>query len=75
VDQLMRTAQRLSPALEKTFDALRVVLVIEWFEVPHAHIHLVPMTQWVTLKDSKRETISSEELQKIHEKIENTMSE
>jgi histidine triad (HIT) family protein len=29
VDQLMRTAQRLSPALEKTFDALRVVLVIE----------------------------------------------
>ncbi|WP_371375640.1 HIT family protein [Thalassotalea aquiviva] len=40
---LMNVSQRVSKAIKKAFPAKRVGLFIAGLEVPHTHIHLVPM--------------------------------
>lgn len=71
INQLMSTAKRLSPVIEKACDAIRVALIIEWIEIPHAHIHLIPLKQWETLDGSKKMKISTKELQKTQNRINN----
>jgi histidine triad (HIT) family protein len=38
-------AKRIAKALKKSVDCRRVGLIVAGFEVPHAHIHLVPIQQ------------------------------
>lgn len=41
---LMAFARRVARALEKTVDCKRVGVAVMGLEVPHAHIHLIPIT-------------------------------
>ena len=36
-------AQRIGLAIERAFDAPRIGVMVEGFEVPHLHLHLVPL--------------------------------
>lgn len=40
--RMMRVAQIIGKAQEKAFDVDRAVVAILGFEVPHAHVHVVP---------------------------------
>jgi histidine triad (HIT) family protein len=40
---LTGVAQRLGQALHRAYDATKVALVLAGLEVPHVHVHLVPM--------------------------------
>ena len=40
--ELQRTAKNIASVLERTFQPLRVCLVIEGFDVPHVHVKLFP---------------------------------
>jgi histidine triad (HIT) family protein len=42
---LFKVAKRISKALDVTYNALRTCLLVEGFEVPHAHIKLYPVTR------------------------------
>ncbi len=42
LDHLMRVAQILGKAQEQAFDVPRSAVIIAGFEVPHAHIHVIP---------------------------------
>lgn len=41
--ELMKFAQSVSIALEEVVDCNRVGVVVAGLEVPHAHVHLIPM--------------------------------
>lgn len=41
---LMAFARRVARALEKSIDCKRVGVAVMGLEVPHAHIHLIPIT-------------------------------
>jgi len=41
--ELMKLSKKIAIALEKTIPCLRVGMAIVGLEVPHAHIHLVPL--------------------------------
>ncbi len=41
---LLPFAKRVVPALEKVTGCLRVGVMVAGLEVPHTHVHLVPMT-------------------------------
>ncbi len=41
----LEVARRISKALDVTYSTLRTCLLIEGFEVPHAHIKLYPVTR------------------------------
>jgi histidine triad (HIT) family protein len=67
--QLMQTAQYISIVLEKAFHAERVALLIEWLEVPHTHLHLIPLPAWKWLAQSQKSSPTNETLKNTAEKI------
>ena len=58
-------AQRVAKALEKAVPCIRVGLMVAGFEVPHAHLHLVPLQSEGDLSFSKAKPASKEELQTV----------
>jgi len=42
---LMRFAQRIAPAIKQAIPCKRIGVSVIGLEVPHAHVHLVPMNQ------------------------------
>ena len=63
-------AKRVATALKKAFPCKKVAQVVLGLEVPHAHIHLIPMNSEADV-DFRREKLklSSEEMTAIAEKI------
>ena len=58
-------AQRVAKALEEAVPCIRVGLMVAGFEVPHAHLHLVPLQSEGDLSFSKAKPASKEELQTV----------
>lgn len=70
LQSLIRFAKPIAHALDKTFSPLRTGLIVEGLEVPHAHIHLIPVykkTQDFSL--GKKTDFSKEEMEEIAEAI------
>lgn len=65
-------AKRVAAALKKAFPCKKVAQVVLGLEVPHAHIHLIPMNSEADV-DFRREKLklSSEEMVSIAEAIRN----
>ena len=63
-------AKQVAVALKKAFPCKKVAQVVLGLEVPHAHIHLIPMNSEADV-DFRREKLklSSEEMTAIAEKI------
>ncbi len=63
-------AQPIAKAIEKAFDCKRCGLSVIGLEVPHAHLHLVPINQADDLNFTRPKlTISPEELLAIQQAI------
>ncbi|MEY2641106.1 MAG: hypothetical protein RL150_499 [Candidatus Parcubacteria bacterium] len=60
-NHLLSVAKKIAGALDATLKPLRTCLVIEGFEVPHAHIKLYPVTE-PTLTLSGGQLASDEQL-------------
>jgi histidine triad (HIT) family protein len=59
---LMRVAQTIGQAQMEAFRPTRVGLIIAGMEVPHTHLHVVPIDQEADLDFSHAGTASAEEL-------------
>ena len=68
-------AKQVAVALKKAFPCKKVAQVVLGLEVPHAHIHLIPMNSESDV-DFRKEKLQlpSEEMQQIAEKIYTAMS-
>ncbi|MEM6963390.1 MAG: HIT family protein [Bacteroidota bacterium] len=64
---LMKFSKRVAAAVEKAIDCKRIGVLVEGLEVPHAHVHLIPIVS--NLIPKKRPRVSQEELAKTAEKI------
>jgi histidine triad (HIT) family protein len=63
-------AKRVAKAIDKTIDCKRVGVVVLGLEVPHAHIHLVPLNDESDACFSKPKLkLTEEEFKEIAEKI------
>jgi histidine triad (HIT) family protein len=69
LEEMLPFAQRISKALAQSVSCRRVGLMVAGFEVPHAHLHLVPIQQEGDLSFSKAKPASREELATVGEKI------
>ena len=62
--ELMRFTRKVAKALEDTIPCLRVGMAVVGLEVPHAHIHLIPLHHADDINFSKPKlTFSEEEFQ------------
>ena len=63
-------AKQVAVALKKVFPCKKVAQVVLGLEVPHAHIHLIPMNSEGDVDFRKEKLhLSSEEMQQIADKI------
>jgi histidine triad (HIT) family protein len=66
---LMAFAKSLEPAIRKAVPCKRVGVAVIGLEVPHAHVHLIPMNSMNDMNFNSKIKISQEELAEIAEKI------
>ncbi|MFN8431015.1 MAG: HIT family protein [Spirosomataceae bacterium] len=66
---LMAFAKSLEPAIRKAVPCKRVGVAVIGLEVPHAHVHLIPMNSMADMNFNAKIIISHEELAEIASKI------
>lgn len=70
---MMVFAKKVAKAIEKCIPCLRIGVAVIGLEVPHTHIHLVPLNEENDLNFRKeRPKLSKEEMQEIADKIAET---
>ncbi len=62
---LQRFAQRVAIALKKAVPCVKVGMAVLGLEVPHAHIHLVPMQSEADMDFRHKTTLPAEQMQAI----------
>ena len=68
--EMMVFAKKVATAIQKNVECLRIGVAVIGLEVPHTHIHLVPMKEENDLNFRKeRPKVSQEEMQNIADKI------
>ncbi|REA62487.1 HIT family protein [Dyadobacter luteus] len=71
--RLLLFARSIVPALEKTVPCKRVGVSVIGLEVPHAHVHLLPLNSMADADFTKKIEITQEELAELAEKIRSNM--
>jgi histidine triad (HIT) family protein len=67
---LMKFAQRIAPAIKKAISCKRIGVAVIGLEVPHAHVHLVPLNRMLDINFSQEKLkLSQESLAKTAELI------
>jgi histidine triad (HIT) family protein len=68
--QLLVFAKPIAHAIEKAFDCNRCGITVMGLEVPHAHLHLVPINSAADLNFTKHKSrATAEELKAAQEKL------
>ena len=66
---LMKYAYKIAKAVEKSIPCERVGMTVIGLEVPHVHIHLIPLHSMADATFSKKEKLNSDEFKKIAKEI------
>ena len=69
LSKILLFSKPLVKAIEKAIPCLRVGSLIAGLEVPHAHLHLVPIQSMQEFSFNYAKPMSTKELEKIHQKI------
>ena len=67
--ELMRFSRKVAIALEKAVSCKRVGMAVVGLEVPHVHVHLIPLNAMSDMDFSRSLSFSEEEFQQIAEDI------
>lgn len=74
LSKIMVFAKKVAKAIEKSVDCKRIGVTVIGLEVPHTHIHLIPIDDEKDLAFSnKRISLTSEEFEELKEKIKSNM--
>jgi histidine triad (HIT) family protein len=67
---VFQLAQRVAKAIKQVYDPTRVALIIAGLEVPHAHLHVVPIDSEAELSFSRARTdVPAAELDEVQRKL------
>ena len=70
LQEMLLFAQPIAKAIEKTFDCNRCGISVIGLEVPHAHLHLVPINSANDLNFTQpKPQATTESLRKVQEKL------
>ena len=67
--QLVSFARKLAQAIEKAIPCNRVGMAVVGLEIPHSHIHLIPINEMEEMTFNKKIKLSEEEFKEIANKI------
>ncbi len=62
---LMQFSRKVAKALEKTVPCKRVGVAVIGLEVPHAHVHLIPLNEMDEMRFQNKVKLSKEEFEEL----------
>lgn len=66
---LMHFSRKVAIALEKTIPCNRIAMSVIGIEVPHAHVHLIPLNTMEDIRFQKKVVLSKEEFEGLAQEI------
>lgn len=66
---LMAFSKKIAIALEKSISCKRIGMAVIGLEVPHAHVHLIPLNEMDEMRFQNKVTMTPEEFKELANKI------
>ena len=66
---VMNFSYKVAKAIEKTVPCLRVGMSVIGLEVPHVHVHLIPLNEMADIQFAKKVKLTNEEFVALAERI------
>ena len=63
--ELMQFSRKVAIALEKSIDCKRIGMAVVGLEVPHTHVHLIPLNEMDNMRFEKKVKLEAEEFKAI----------
>ncbi|WP_264526284.1 MULTISPECIES: HIT family protein [unclassified Flavobacterium] len=70
---LMKFSKKIAIALEKTVPCKRVGMAVVGLEVPHAHVHLIPLNEMDEMRFQNKVSLSKEEFEALAKDIQSNL--
>ncbi|HTG64974.1 MAG TPA: HIT family protein [Flavobacterium sp.] len=66
---LMQFSRKVAKAIEKTVPCNRIAISVIGIEVPHAHVHLIPLNTMEDIRFHKKVALSKDEFENLAQEI------
>lgn len=70
---LMAFSKKIAVALEKTVACKRIGMAVIGLEVPHAHVHLIPLNEMDEMRFQNKVTLTKEEFEELAKAIQSNL--
>lgn len=67
--ELMKFSRKIAKALEQAVPCQRIGMSVVGLEVPHVHVHLIPLQTMDDIRFSKKERLSPLEFEEVVKKV------
>ncbi|MGO1584597.1 HIT family protein [Mesonia sp.] len=68
-DRLMKFSRKVALALRKTIPCKRIGMAVVGLEVPHVHVHLIPLHEMDDMRFERKVKVSDEEMEELTQRI------
>jgi histidine triad (HIT) family protein len=70
---LMKFSRKIAVALQKTVPCKRIGMAVIGLEVPHAHVHLIPLNEMDEMRFQNKVSLSKEEFETLAKAIQTNL--
>ena len=70
---LMKFSRKVAKALEKTVECKRIGVAVVGLEVPHVHVHLIPLHDMDDIRFQRKVSLTKEEFEELTKAIQSNL--